>query len=147
MELRPHHLLDILRDYGLGSKFEPSPYGHAVHTVAQDILADTSITVKFVVGADEICRPCKHLQPNGKCNDVLRLSPPVSKQQYNDELDRQLLEYLELPEDMVITVREYFELVNRHTPGIEEICTHPREDRKRRLAGLIQGLEKVGIRR
>jgi len=146
MELRPHHLLDILSDHGHGSTFEPSPYGHAVHSVARKVLADSNIKIKFVVGADEICRPCKHLQPGGKCDDVLRSLPQRSKQEYNDALDRRLLELYQIPEGTVMTVREYFELVSRHTPGLEEICSHPGEDPAQRLAGLLRGLEKVGIR-
>jgi hypothetical protein len=57
-----------------------------------------------------------------------------------------LLKHFKLSEGAVTTVREYFELVNRDTPGIEKICTHPKEAPERRLAGLIRGLEKVGMR-
>ena len=35
MRLRPHHILDIISSYGHGAEFRPSPYGHAVHTVAE----------------------------------------------------------------------------------------------------------------
>jgi len=147
MELRPHHILDIVKGYGAGSAFKPHPYGHAVHTVAKQILSDLETKVRLVVGADEICRPCIHLQPDGLCDDVLhQLDPPISKQIYNDDLDRRLLAYLGLTAGTVMTIREYLTIVSDYVPGIEQLCTHPKEDRQARLQGLIGGLEKLGIR-
>jgi hypothetical protein len=40
MLLRPHHLLDIITEYGAGTAFVPHPYGHAVHTCAEMVLND-----------------------------------------------------------------------------------------------------------
>jgi hypothetical protein len=148
VKLRPHHLLDILTSYGNGEKFEPHPYGHALHIVGPKVLAHLELPVTFVVAADDICAPCKHLRPDGTCDDVLsQLSPPISKQEYNDKLDRRVLACLDLRPGATLTARAYFELVNRHVPGIEKICTHPKEDEQRRLAGMIKGLEMLGIRK
>ena len=148
MQLRPHHVLDIVSSYGHDEAFKPHEYGHAVHTVARSIIADIDQTVEFIVGADEICKPCKHLHPEGKCDDVLlQFTPPASKQEYNDNLDNKLFEYLGLSINSVITMRRYLELVNSRIPGIEQVCTHPREDPALRLAGLKQGLIKLGIRK
>ena len=147
MELRPHHILDIVKSYGAGSAFRPHPYGHAVHTVAKQILSDLEIKVRLIVGSDEICQPCIHLQPDGLCDDVLhQLNPPISKQTYNDDLDRRLLAYLGLTACTVMTVREYLTIINDHVPGIEQLCTHPKEDRQARVDGLTRGLQKLGIR-
>ncbi len=146
MKLRPHHVLDIISGYGHGTEFKPHPYGHAVHTVAAAILTNLGLEIEFVVGADEICRPCRHLRPDGQCDDVLhQLDPPVSKQKYNDDLDRRLIDCLGLTTSGTTTIREYLEGVVKHLPGIEEICTHPGEDRKARLEGLRQGLTKLGL--
>ena len=148
MKLRPHHILDIISGHGQGARFEPHPYGHAVHTVAEAILSNVDTKVELVVGADEICRPCKHLRPDGLCDDILsQLDPPISKQGYNDDLDRRLLAHLGLEPVTVMTVRHYLEVIAKETPGIEKICTHPEEDPKRRLDGLTQGLAKLGIRK
>lgn len=147
MELRPHHLLDIITDYGNGAEFEPHPYGHAVHTVAKAVLSDLDIKVKYVVGADEICKPCKYLGPDGICTDVLsQLDPPPSKQEYNDNLDNRLFSYLEFEPGTIKSVKEFLEMVNKKVPGIEKICTHPEQDMNERLEGLTQGLIKLGIR-
>ena len=148
MKLRPHHLLDIISAHGHGREFKPSPYGHAVHLVAAEVLANVETKVKFIVGADDICQPCKHLLPNGQCDDMVRsVSPPISKQKYNDDLDRRLFRYLDVKPGTVMTVREFLTLVGKKLPGIEKLCTHPREDQKQRLKGLIEGSRKRGIRK
>ena len=147
MKLRPHHTLDIVSSYGHGAEFKPHPYGHAVHTVAKTILADLDTPVELIVGADEICRPCKHLQPDGLCDDVLsQLDPPISKQKYNDDLDRRLFAYLDIKPGTAMSVRQFLSIVNEHVPGIEAICTHPKEDSERRLEGLTRGLIQLGLR-
>jgi hypothetical protein len=147
MKLRPHHVLDIVSSYGHGRDFTPHEYGHAVHTVARSIIADMDQTVQWVAGSDEICVPCKHLLPDGQCDDVLRqLDPPIPKQEYNDRLDNKLFEYFGFPANSLMTVRAYLEIVNTKVPGVETICTHPKEDPESRLKGLEQGLIKLGIR-
>lgn len=94
IRLRHHHILDIITSYGAGDKFEPSPYGHAVHSVAQLIISESNTTIELIVGADEICMPCKFHNANGLCDDVLKqLDKPISKQEYNDKLDNRLFEY------------------------------------------------------
>ena len=144
MKLRPHHLLDIISDHGHGAEFAPHPYGHALHAVAAQVLADTSIEVEFVLAADDICSPCCHLQAGGVCDDVLsQLAEPVSKQAYNDGLDSKLFPYLGIQPGARLTVREFLERVSAHVPGIEQICTHPGEQQADRLQGLRQGLQRL----
>lgn len=145
MKLRPHHLLDIISKYGHGQPFEPHPYGHAVHLVANALPANLDLEVQFVVAADDICGPCKHLQPSGRCGDVIRsLSPPVSKQQYNDQLDVRLLGYLGFCQNTVLTARQFLQIVSRKLPGLASICAHPGEAPDHRLKGLADGLRRLG---
>ena len=147
IKLRPHHLLDIVTKHGQGLEFKPHPYGHALHTMAAVISTDLDLQVELVIGADQICQPCMHLRPDGSCDDLLtRLDPPIPKQEYNDDLDRRLCTYLGFAPGTVITIRGYLSVVNEKTPGLETVCTHPGEDEKVRLAGLIRGLRKLGIR-
>lgn len=147
MQLRPHHILDIIRAYGNGHTYTAHPYGHSQHLVAEKILSDLDTEVKLVIGADSICVGCKHLQADGRCTDVLaQLSPSISKQEYNDKLDQKLFEYLGLEANSTSTVRGFLVHVNQFVPGIEEICTHPGEDKAFRLNGLINGLLRLGIR-
>ncbi len=147
LQLRPHHILDIISTHGQGIVMEPSDYGHAQHIVAEQIHSNPDLKVKLVVGSDDICTGCKHLMADGKCDDVLaQLTPSPSKQAYNDVLDCRLLDLLEIRIDSIMTVREYLEIVNKQVPGIEKMCTHPKEDEGERLAGLTEGLIKLEIR-
>jgi hypothetical protein len=147
MKLRPHHLIDIVSDYGQGVVFKPHPYGHAVHTVAECVLNDLDLEVAFVLGADTICMPCRHLKADGQCDDVLsQLEEPAPKQAYNDALDGKLFAYLGMEPAARMTVRAFLEKVSRRTPGIEKICTHPGEQESERLKGLEEGLTRLGVR-
>ncbi|MCK5138119.1 MAG: hypothetical protein KAR19_20210 [Bacteroidales bacterium] len=147
MQLRPHHILDIISDHGNGVQYEPHPYGHSLHIVAPIILSDLDLKVKLVLDADDICVGCKHLLSDGKCKDVLaQLNPSPLKQAYNDVLDCRLFDYLSIEVNSVLTTRKYLELVNEKVPGIEMICTHPKTSMEERLNGLINGLNKLGIR-
>jgi len=148
MELRPHHILDIISDHGKDIVYQPNPFGHSLHIVGPKLLSDLDQKIKLVLGADDICVGCKHLMPDGKCSDVLpQLTPSPSKQAYNDVLDCRLFDLFELEVGTVLSVREYLKMVNDKVPGIEEICTHPKEDKQERLMGLINGLIKTGIRK
>ena len=146
MKLRPHHLIDVVSDYGQGVEFSPHPYGHALHTVAARLLAEPSLEVELVLAADDICAPCCHLQADGSCDDVLaQLAEPISKQAYNDDLDARVFAALGLEPGTRLTVRAFLERLHAHVPGIEQVCTHPGEDRADRLRGLQAGLERLGV--
>lgn len=148
MQLRPHHILDIISNFGKGAEFQPHPYGHSLHIVALKLLSDLDLKIKLVLNADDICKECKHLMPDGKCNDVLgQLNPSPSKQAYNDVLDCRLFDLFALKINTVLTLRKYLEMVNDNVPGIERICTHPKEDQENRLKGLMAGLIKLGVRK
>ena len=144
MKVRPHHLLDIITSHGAGHEFKPAAYGHAVHTCAEIVLNDLDTPLEFVVGADFICEPCIHLV-DGRCDDVLsQLDPPISKQDYNDDLDRRLLAYFELQEGDRMTFGEYLEVIREHFEGLPEICTHPGGSVKERATNLDAGLNRLG---
>lgn len=147
MQLRPHHILDIISAYGKGIEYQPHPYGHSLHIVAPRLLSKLDQKIKLVLSADAICEGCKHLLPDGQCEDVLaQLTPSPSKQAYNDLLDSRLFDDLRIEPNAMITTGEFLFEVNKKLPGIEKICTHPKEDQQERLNGLISGLIKLGIR-
>jgi hypothetical protein len=147
LRMRPHHIIDIIADHGKNAIYEPNPYGHSLHLIAPKLLAVLELHIMLVLETDDLCTGCSHMLPEGKCDDVLgQLKPSPLKQAYNDVLDCRLLDYLSLDQNCILTTRRYLELVNEKTPGIEKICTHPKEDPEERLAGLIDGLVKLGIR-
>lgn len=145
--LRPHHLVDMLRNYGHGHPFTPHPYGHALHVIAHRVLNDLNVGIQLVLGADAISHPCQHLQVDQTCQDILpQLAHPLSKQVYNDTLDLRLFAYLAVSPGCVLTVRAFFERVALRLPGLEVVCAHPQESIQFRLEGLQRGLQKLGIR-
>ncbi len=147
MDLRPHHILDIITGHGRGIEFHSHPYGHSQHIVAQKLLSNLDLNIRLVLNADDICKGCKYLLTDGKCKDVLaQLNPSPSKQAYNDVLDCRLFDYLSLDINTELTIRKYLEIVNEKVPGIEKICTHPKETQDKRLKSLVDGLVKLGIR-
>lgn len=147
MRLRPHHAIDILTGFGNDITYLPHPYGHSQHRIAPLLLSDLDKEITLVLDSDDICNGCIHLMANGKCDDVLaQLVPSPSKQAYNDVLDCRLFDLFLLVPGSVLTTRKYFEIVNINVPGLEKICTHPKEDQTIRLKGLINGLIKLGIR-
>jgi hypothetical protein len=128
-------------------EYQPHPYGHSLHIVAPRLLSDLDVKVKLVLTADDICEGCMHLLSDGKCKDILaQLTPSPSKQAYNDVLDSRLFDDFEIEPDSEITTRDYLEAVNEKVPGIEKICTHPKENQEERLKGLVSGLIKLGLR-
>ncbi|MHB9033078.1 MAG: hypothetical protein ACYC6L_08520 [Anaerolineae bacterium] len=142
MNLRPHHLLDIISGLGRGAHYTPHPYGHSQHLVVAQLLADPAQEITFVCAADAICAGCVHLQPDGSCNDVLaQLDPAPSKQAYNDALDMRLFPLLGLRPGDTLPLPEYLAHVKALLPGLEQVCTHPGEDQAVRLASMQIGVE------
>jgi hypothetical protein len=147
MKLRPHHIIDIISGHGKNIHYQPHHYGHSRHIAAPALLSDLDLKITLVLGADDICTGCKHLTSDGKCDDVLsQINPSPSKQAYNDVLDSRLFDLFSLNPGTILTTREFLEQVNDKTPGIEKICTHPKENMEERLQGIIDGLFKTGIR-
>jgi hypothetical protein len=147
LKMRPHHIVDIITSHGQGVEWTPAESGHSQHIIAPQLLENSDLKIKLIVNNDDLCKGCIHLMPDGKCADVLaQLTPSPSKQAYNDVLDCRLLDQFEIEINSVMTMREYLAIINGHVPGIEDICTHPKEDKAERLTGLTEGLIKLGIR-
>jgi len=146
LRLRPHHILDIVRNIGNGREIKPHEYGHLLHAVTRELMEDIDRECTLVVGNDDICGPFIHLGKDGRCDDLLRqLSEPVSKQAYNDELDGRILGYLGIEAGTTMRVSDYLRRACADLDGIAEICAHPQEGREQRKRGLEKGLELLGI--
>jgi hypothetical protein len=109
--IKPHHFIDIIRDYGAGVRtFKPHPYGHLVHVVAERVTADPDVLLVMELGADAICEPCVH-NIDGLCDDTIdtsqRPKAPTSKRKYNLLLDERWCERLGLKEGDRLTAREF----------------------------------------
>ncbi|MBD3287482.1 DUF1284 domain-containing protein [candidate division KSB1 bacterium] len=144
--LRPHHILDIIVQFGGKGmeSFQPHPYGHAVHTVAQSILGNSNCIVKLVAEADDICAPCKYLSPERKCTDVITaVQPPVSKQDYNDRLDQQILSILTIEPGTELLLDKYLKLTFIHFNDISEVFVHPNQDGNQKARDFLWGLQQL----
>jgi hypothetical protein len=124
IRVKPHHFVDIITSYGRGEQFEPHPYGHAVHIVAEKVLRQRDITLVMELGADDICGPCKY-NVNGACGDVIdtsyRPSAPRSKQEWNLLIDRRWCERLALSPGDRLSAREFCERLRDRAGDITDI--------------------------
>jgi len=146
--LRPHHLLDLVRDYAPPEGPEPDrPDGaNAVPQAAHALAENLDRSVRFVVGPDDICAPCSHLQADGRCDRILdRHVPPEPIDEYNDPLDRRILARLGLDEGAELTIGEFLRQVAADLDAVAAVCTHPTEVTAERLAGLRRGLRRLGL--
>ena len=148
IRIKPHHFVDILVSLGTGQRsFKPHPYGHAVHTVSERILADPDVPLEMELGADDICRPCSH-NIEGLCDDVIDTSfrplAPSSKREWNLLLDRRWCERLGLAQGDRLTARRFARLASDRAGDITDIYREIPADRTQvRAANLRKGIEWV----
>lgn len=144
LRLRPHHILDIVRNIGNERPMIPHEYGHLVHEITYQIMNNVHTECELVIENDDICGPCKMLTTDGHCIDVLRqLDEPVSKQEYNDHLDRRILTYLGIEPKTILRISDYLVLIRDHLDDMVDISTHPKEDVEYRRNGLKKGIQKL----
>ncbi|HNQ34844.1 MAG TPA: hypothetical protein PKN80_02140 [bacterium] len=146
--IKPHHLVDIITDFGAGiTDPEPHPYGHAVHSVTREILANPDVELGMEWGADDICRPCRH-NLEGLCDDVIdtsyRPAAPKSKREWNLLLDRRWSERLGLRPDERLTAREFCARLRDRAGDVSDIYRELPGDRiATRQANLELGVRKL----
>jgi len=147
IQMKPHHLVDIITSFAGGqTTFKPHPYGHAVHSVAARVLSDRDVLLEMELGADDICKPCKH-NIDGLCDDTIdtsfRPDAPSSKREYNLLLDERWCERLGLQQGDRLTAREFCQ---RLRDGMGDIRDIYRENPDQRIAERKEKLE-AGIAR
>ena len=107
ISIKPHHFVDILTAFGEGGPDpQPHPYGHAVHSVTKEILANRHVDLRMELGADDICLPCCH-DIGGLCDDTIDVSfrpqAPRSKREYNLLIDQRWAERLGVRQNDMLT--------------------------------------------
>ena len=147
ISIKPHHFVDVITAYGDGrSVFEPHAYGHALHTVAEQILARRDVILRMELGADDICSPCCH-NVNGLCNDSIdtsyRPDAPASKREWNLLIDRRWCKRLGLRQDDQFTARELCERIRDRSGDITAIYREiPAERTADRQSKLCRGVAR-----
>ena len=145
--IKPHHFVDIITALGQGCiPVEPHPYGHAVHIVAQGVMANRDVALRIELGADDICAPCRH-NIEGLCDDVIdtsfRPTAPVSKREWNLLIDERWCARLGIQQGDVLTARQFCVRLRDRAGDItsiyREIPACRTADRQRNLE---RGLEK-----
>jgi hypothetical protein len=145
--IKPHHFVDIVTALGGGrTEFQPHLYGHAVHSVAKEILSNPDIALRIELGADHICLPCCH-NIGGLCDDIIdtsfRPQAPKSKREYNLLIDRRWCKRLGLRQDDQLTARELCLRICDCTDDITDVYREiPSERTAERQAKLWRGLAK-----
>jgi hypothetical protein len=125
LSIKPHHFVDIITALGAGQmQFEPHPYGHAVHSVAAEILANPGVQLRIDLGADRICQPCCH-NVDGLCDDTIDTSfrplAPTSKREWNLLIDHRWCARLGLRPDDRLTARELGVLIRDRAGDITDV--------------------------
>ncbi len=132
IHIKPHHFVDIITGLGAGGRFEPHPYGHAVHTVAECIMSDRDVLLEMDLGADDICKPCIH-NIDGLCDDTIDISfrptAPPAKREWNLLIDRRWCERLGIRQGDRLAARQFCERLRDHSGDITDIYRENPADR------------------
>jgi hypothetical protein len=145
ISIKPHHFVDILTEFGNGcTKFEPHPYGHALHRVAHEVLGSRDASLRIELDADDICLPCCHNMA-GLCDDTIdtsfRPAAPKSKRLWNLALDQRWCSRLGLKQGDRLTARELCERIRDRAGDITDIYREIPADRTaKRQASLQEGI-------
>ena len=146
ISIKPHHFVDIITSFGKGKwTFKPHPFGHAVHVISQDILANRDVLLKIELGIDDICKPCKH-NKNGICDDTIdtshRPEAPSSKNEWNLLIDLRWCDRLNIKQDDLFTAREFCEMIRDNKRDITDIYRKiPVSLTAERNVNLVKGIE------
>ncbi len=147
ISIKPHHFVDIITAFGDGIEApEPHPYGHAVHSVTRQILADRDVALRMEFGADDICQPCRH-NVDGQCDDTIDVSfrpqAPPSKREYNLLLDRRWAERLDLEEGQVLSATDLCRRIRDRAGDLRDIYReNPLDRTEERQAKLRKGVAR-----
>lgn len=125
LPIKPHHFVDILCALGDGTEsFVPHPYGHAVHVVAQRLLAAPHTRLRIELQADAICGPCCH-NIDGLCDDSIdtthRPAAPRSKRAWNLLIDQRWCRCLGIRQDDSIEAIQLCTRIHTTLDSIPEI--------------------------
>jgi len=145
--IKPHHFVDIITAFGAGTEtFEPHPYGHAVHTVAEKILSDRDVALVLELGPDDICRPCAH-NIDGLCDDTIdtsyRPEAPSSKREWNLLIDQRWCARLDTASGDRLSARDLCARLRELAGDITDIYREiPAQLTADRAANLQRGIER-----
>jgi len=142
--IKPHHLLDMIRDLGEGRTPQPHPYGHAYDEVARLLLEALDCPVQITLGADAVCEPCK-FNDAAQCTDITKTPGYLArKRDWNLLIDKRLCDRLGLKPGQVLSVGQFCQLARRRLGAVHEIWREaPPQANDSRQAAVEAGLAKL----
>ena len=141
--IKPHHLLDIIRDFGAGRQHEPHPYGHHVHRLAGIIRDNPETVFVLTAEADSICEPCCNLVENRCVDTTTSPGKEVSKESWNRLIDSRILERLALEEGAAITALDFCRLASERLGNLYTLYAEADPEKTAvREKNLERGLEQ-----
>lgn len=141
IKIRPHHLLDLVRDYGNNYKKPPHPWGASVKSVSDLVFSDIHQVVVLVMGVDSICQTCRKLN-DGICE--ANINEDLLMRDYNDPLDERLFSSLEIRPGDRLTVYAFLKLVSERM-FVLELFNSPSNKKHVRRQGTELALMKFGL--
>lgn len=119
--IKPHHFIDIIKLYGSGiEKFIPDEkMGHDFYKVANEIIDNPNVLLKLTIYGDDICKPCKKYK--NKCmDDLTHISGYTSKDTYNMNLDKRIIELYNLT-DQQYTALQFCSIILENKRNIFKV--------------------------
>ena len=141
IKIRPHHLLDLVRDYGNNYKKPPHPWGASVESVSDMIFSDIHQEVEMVMGVDSICETCNRLN-DGICE--AHINEDLLMRNYNDPLDEKLFSSLEIRPGDKLSVYEFLKIVSDRM-FVLDLFNSPTNKKRVRRKGTELALMKFGL--
>lgn len=139
VKVRPHHLFDILRDYGNKVILEPHPFGASVTEVTEKVLRSTSPIV-LVPRIDSICETCSMLK-NEICQAKIREDLFMSE--YNDYLDDKLFKLMDIKPFTQMTLKEFVHIVELKIDILLNQFTSPDNNSEIRYIGTKNAISVI----
>ena len=139
--------MDIIKLYGSGvEKFKADKkYGHDFYRIGNLISKNPNVVIHIIVKADDICKPCKFLKKDRCTDSITRTLGCISKQNWNEAIDKSILKTLGLKEGGQLTAIKFCQLAKEklRAADIRKIWKErPAEEIKSRIKNLMSGLEK-----
>jgi len=143
LTMRIHHFFDIIRDLRTGEKLEADIlYKHSYHIVANSLRDSPETKMKIVIDLDSVCEGCIH-NKDGKCDDPLTIKKGFAmKNDYNNYLDKRILEKIGISEGDIVTPREICKSADNYIENMNQIYTlDSKEEISQRKMEFIEGLK------
>lgn len=131
--IRPLHFVDIICDYGSGiDEFQPHPFGHGVHVIANQMIKDKDTLLEITLDPDDVCRTCVH-NIAGVCDNIIdrsyRPSCPPLMRDWDLIVNKRYCERLGIAEDDRFTARQLCERIRDRMGDITELFPEFLDDR------------------